>query len=298
VRVEITHTTRLTYGVPVVEGVMDTRLGPYSDADQRWQDYELRMTPAGAIRRYNDGFGNAAHLITLARAHAELKIVSRGVVETLLDDPFLLPPLLPLPLTPSELADYLSWSEAIPADPQLEALAQPFRPSQPDKTLESVQKLMEFVFHDFEYQKEVTSVSTTVPEVLKSRTGVCQDFAHVLIGLCRAVRVPARYVSGYIVSGRPPQSQSQSMGGMTQSQSMGDDSGPSRGGGASHAWVEAYTPTHGWRGFDPTNNLLASTHHVKMALGRDYSDVPPTRGTFRGHAEENLTVEVNTRMVG
>ena len=81
---------------------------------------------------------------------------------------------------------------------------------------------------------------------------------------------------------------------MSQSQSFGgSDQDSSRGAGASHAWVEVFTPTHGWRGFDPTNNLLASTHHVKMGIGRDYNDVPPTRGTFRGLAEEKLTVEVD-----
>jgi transglutaminase-like putative cysteine protease len=82
---------------------------------------------------------------------------------------------------------------------------------------------------------------------------------------------------------------------MAQSQTLAADTGPSRGAGASHAWVEVFTPTHGWRGFDPTNNLLASTYHVKMAIGRDYNDVAPTRGTFRGHAEEKLSVEVQAR---
>ena len=94
----------------------------------------------------------------------------------------------------------------------------------------------------------------------------------------RAIGVPARYVSGYIV------------------RDTGSDA-PTRGAGASHAWIEAFTPTHGWRGFDPTNDLVASEHHVKMAIGRDYRDVPPTQGTFRGIAEETLSVEVVTRIL-
>jgi transglutaminase-like putative cysteine protease len=296
VKVEITHTTRLSYGTDVVEGVMDTRLGPRSDPDQRWERFDLHTTPSAAIRRYEDGFGNTAHLITLARAHDELELVSHGVVETLLDDPFSLRPHLPAPLTPSELSDYLSPSDTVPADPALTEMALPFRPEGPDATLEAIQKLMELVYHQFTYQQEVTTVATTVPEVLNTRTGVCQDFAHVLIGLCRAINVPARYVSGYIVTG-VPRSQSQTLGTMSQSQSLPDPTAPSRGGGASHAWVEAYTPTHGWRGFDPTNNLLASTSHVKMAIGRDYTDVPPTRGTFRGQADEKLSVEVVTNVL-
>ena len=157
---------------------------------------------------------------------------------------------------------------------------------------------MGLVYREFQYEQHVTSVATTVPEVLKGRTGVCQDFAHVMIGLCRAIGVPARYVSGYIVpasSARPQQSQT--MGTMSQFQTFGGALSPSRGAGASHAWIEAFTPTHGWRGFDPTNNLLASTYHVKMGIGRDYNDVPPTRGTFRGIAEEKLAVEVETRIL-
>jgi transglutaminase-like putative cysteine protease len=309
-KVAITHTTRLAYGTHVVEGVMDVRLGPRSDADQRWQEYDLRATPNAAIRRYYDGFGNTAHLVTIARPHDSVELVSRGTVDTLLDDPFEMPPTPPPPLRPSELADYLTASPFVPADPALEEMARPFAPTTPSETLEAVQALMSLVYRSFEYEQNVTNVATTVPEVLKLRTGVCQDFAHVLIGLCRAIRLPARYVSGYIVPRQAPQT-TQSMGTMTQSlgtmsQSMGPmsqslpplgDSGnePSRGAGASHAWVEVFTPTHGWRGFDPTNNLLASTHHVKMGIGRDYNDVPPTRGTFRGMAEEKLTVEVDAR---
>jgi transglutaminase-like putative cysteine protease len=306
VRVSVVHTTRLSYGVHVVEGVMDVRLGPRSDADQRWQEYDLRATPNAAIRRYHDGFGNTAHLVTIARPHDEVVLVSRGVVDTLLVDPFRLPQTPPAPLGPSELADYLTPSAIVPAASVLEELAAPFRPACPDDTLESVQGLMSLVYNELQYEQYVTTVATTVPEVLKGRAGVCQDFAHVLIGLCRAIRLPARYVSGYIVPRQAPRSQQQTLGSMSQSQTLGQatgsptidaNPGPSRGAGASHAWVEVYTPTHGWRGFDPTNNLLASTYHIKMGIGRDYNDVPPTRGTFRGMAEEKLTVEVVTRIL-
>lgn len=310
-RVEIVHTTRLAYSTHVVEGVMDVRLGPRSDAHQRWQEYDLRATPPAAIRRYYDGFGNVAHLVTIARPHDQVELVARGVVETVLDDPFKLPLSQPPPLGPSERADYLMPSSIVPADPVLETMAAPYRPASPAETLEAVQGLMGLVYREFQYEQHVTTVATTVPEVLKGRTGVCQDFAHVLIGLCRAIRLPARYVSGYIVPRQAaPTRQTQTLGTMRQTQSLeapnrGQGASeqrpevpePSRGAGASHAWVEVYTPTHGWRGFDPTNNLLASTHHVKMGIGRDYNDVPPTRGTFRGLAEETLTVEVVARIL-
>src|SRR6266498_214939 len=122
-RVSITHTTHLSYGADVVEGVMDARLGPRSDADQRWEQFDLRAKPFGAIRRYYDGFNNTAHLITLARPHDRVELTSESIVETLLDDPFRLPTALPAPLGPSELADYLTPSATVPADPQLAAMA-------------------------------------------------------------------------------------------------------------------------------------------------------------------------------
>ena len=310
-RVTIAHTTRLDYSADVVEGVMDTRLGPFSDAHQRWERHELRVSPSASVRRYEDGFDNAAHLLTIARPHHFFEVVSLGEVQTLLDDPFRLPSHPPRPLGPSERADYLPPSEMVPRHPELERLAEPYHPSGPAGAFEAVQGLMELVYTRFSYQKDVTSVATTVPELLESRTGVCQDFAHVLIGLCRSLDIPARYVSGYIVSEARAQSQSQSQSSGTQTQSQsqsqsqshvqppGVASGraPRRGAGASHAWIEAYTSTHGWRGFDPTNNLLASEHHIKMAVGRDYGDVPPTRGAFRGVADERLNVEVVARVL-
>ena len=273
-RVTLRHTTRLDYDNDVIESVMDTRLGPRSDEDQRWGSFELRTSPVGAVRRYADAFGNIAHLITVAAPHRYLEVVTIGEIETLLADPFALPRAKPTPLEPGELADYLLSSALVPNDQGLAALAAPHQPAAPEGAFDAATALTHLVYGEFTYKSDVTNVSTTVAELLASRTGVCQDLAHVLVGLCRAVGIPARYVSGYIVTGAH---------------------GPKRGAGHSHAWAEAWTPTHGWRGFDPTNDVLASEHHVKMAIGRDYRDVPPTQGTFRGVAEEQLTVEVVAR---
>jgi transglutaminase-like putative cysteine protease len=211
--------------------------------------------------------------VTLARPHRHLELRSTGEIETLLADPFALPAQLPDPLGPSALADFLDPSPLVPLVPELEVLAGPHRPTSADDTFAAVQRLMHLVNERLEYVPGVTTVETTVVEVLGEPRGVCQDFAHLLLGLCRSVGIPARYVSGYTVAAA---------------------SGPARGAGASHAWVEAFTPTHGWRGFDPTNDLVASAYHVKVATGRDYGDVPPHQGTFRGQAEEILSVEVTT----
>ena len=287
-RVALSHLTRLEYSAEVTEGVMDVRLGPLSDEHQRWLRFDLRAAPNAAVHRYTDGFLNAAHLVSLRRPHRYVEVVSRGEVETLLEDPFALPSAPPAPLSPAERAETLLPSPLVAPDPRLQELAAPFRPASPERTFEAVQRLMDLVNREFAYEQQVTQVSSTVGEVIDDRRGVCQDFAHVLIGLCRAIDVPARYVSGYIVSAE--QQQAQRLGDMQQSQSQ---SAGYRGSGASHAWAEAFTPTHGWRGFDPTNNLVASTHHVKMAIGRDYRDVSPTRGAYRGNADEHLTVVVS-----
>jgi transglutaminase-like putative cysteine protease len=274
-RIAIEHRTQLDYTADVVESVMDARLGPRTDEHQRWITFDLRVEPAASVRRYNDGFGNAAHLITIARPHRAIDVIMRGEIETTLADPFQLPRARPTALAPADSADYLGPSPLVPRADALGPIADPYRLDPP---FEAVQKLMHLVHERFEYRPDVTNAETSVGEVLTHSSGVCQDFAHVLIGLCRAIGVPARYVSGYILAGADP-------------------GAPKRGAAASHAWVEAFAPTHGWRGFDPTNDLMASEHHVKMAVGRDYHDVPPTRGTFRGIADETLAVTVTTRPV-
>ncbi len=278
-KVKLEHVTRLDYSTDVIEGVMDVRLGPLSDEDQRWDVFSIIVNPSGSVRRYTDGFGNRAHLITVAKPHRMLEVITRCDVVTTLMDPFTPPTRAPTPLTPSELADYLPSSPLVFVSAELASLAVPFSAQSAEGRFESVRQLSRFVHEEFTYTRHVTTVATTVAEVLEHRSGVCQDFAHLLIGLCRSIGIPARYVSGYTVS------------------TGSDDSSPVSDTEASHAWVEAFTPTHGWRGFDPTNDLVASTAHIKMAIGRDYADVPPTRGTFRGLADERLTVSVETRQV-
>ena len=274
-RISVEHRTRFSYSAEVVESIMDARVGPRTDEHQRWIAFDLRVEPVASVRRYNDGFGNAAHLITVARPHRAIDVVMRGEIETMLADPFRPPRARPTALGPGDNADFLGPSTLVPRADEFGTLSEPFRAEQ---AFESVQKLMHLVHERFAYRPDVTDVETSAVEVLGHSSGVCQDFAHVLIGLCRAIGIPARYVSGYIVAGREPDA-------------------PTRGADASHAWVEAFTPTHGWRGFDPTNDLLASERHVKMAVGRDYHDVPPTRGSFRGVADEGLVVGVTTRPV-
>ncbi|MFQ3671588.1 MAG: transglutaminase family protein, partial [Verrucomicrobiia bacterium] len=137
---------------------------------------------------------------------------------------------------------------------------------------QTVLHLMHGLHREFDYCPESTQVHTHMNDVLRLRRGVCQDFAHVMIGLCRSLGIPARYVSGYLFTNPGP--------------------GALRGTQASHAWCEVHLPGWGWLGLDPTNNQLVDPRYVRVAVGRDYHDVPPTRGTYRGPESREMRVEV------
>ena len=280
--IQVVHTTRLDYSAPVAEAVMDVRLGPYSDDDQRVRRFNLGVRPTGSAHRYRDGFGNATHLVTVVKPHELLELTASTEVETLLADPFQPPRRSPAPLAPDERAPALGETPLIPLVDELRSVAGPFQSGSADDGFATAHALTRLVYERIRYRQHVTTVTSTVADVLRGGEGVCQDLAHVLIGLCRCLGLPARYVSGYVV----PRDARQSEGGA-----------PRRGAGASHAWAEVFTASHGWRGFDPTNNLLANDHYVKVGIGRDYRDVAPTRGTYRGRAEESLSVSVATNVL-
>jgi len=138
--------------------------------------------------------------------------------------------------------------------------------------LSAVRRVSSAIHRHFTYNTEATEVDSPIDKAIKLRSGVCQDFAHIAIAVLRGLGIPARYVSGYLFH---------------------DGSDRNTAANASHAWVEAYLPTLGWVGFDPTNDSLASDKHIRVAVGRDYADVPPTRGVYKGEAESELAVAVS-----
>jgi transglutaminase-like putative cysteine protease len=165
-----------------------------------------------------------------------------------------------------ELAD----PDAITAQADIEAIVSAIYPK--DKSVAAVvQDCCGYIFQNFNYLKGITDVETTVDEILQHRAGVCQDFAHVMLQVLRTLRIPSRYVSGYICPNK---------NGM-------------RGEGATHAWVEAWIPNYGWAGIDPTNNVWVTNTHVKLAVGRHFNDCSPVKGTFKGPAQQKLSVYVS-----
>ncbi|GAC1358702.1 MAG: transglutaminase family protein [Acidobacteriaceae bacterium] len=273
----IRHLTRFKYEQPVSESVMETRMHPRSDGHQRCLSYLLSVSPRCRLQSYRDHLGNDVHHFNIPSFHSELVIVSEALVE---QQPL---PEVPQALTPQAWAeldalvageDY--WEMLLPSDfarptPALLALARDLNVERRSDPLTVVRDLNAALFHGFQYVPLSTSVDSPIDEAIESRQGVCQDFAHIMIALLRQVRIPSRYVSGYLDHGREAR--------------PGHD--------ATHAWVEVLLPGLGWIGFDATNNLLARDRHIRTAIGRDYADVPPTHGIFRGTNSSELYVAVH-----
>ena len=170
------------------------------------------------------------------------------------------------------------WEMLLPSEfamptPELEALADRFNLRRSDDPLSVLHHLNKELYHYFDYKPKSTKVDSPIDLALSTRAGVCQDFAHIMIALVRTrLHIPCRYVSGYLFHGEGAHDRSESS--------------------ATHAWVEAFLPEFGWVGFDPTNWLVASDRHIRTAIGRDYADVPPTHGVYRGRTKSELSVAV------
>jgi transglutaminase-like putative cysteine protease len=275
----IRHLTKFLYSVPVSESMMETRMHPRSDQGQRCLTFHLSVSPRCRVFSYRDHLANHVHHFDIPGQHGQLVIVAESLVEI---EPA---PLVPAFLHPDAWAeldaivkqgDYCEMlfpSEFCTPTPLLDQLALDFDLRRRDDPLMVLHELNEKIYHYFDYVPKSTKVDSPIDVALESRKGVCQDFAHVMITLVRSkLRIPCRYVSGYLYHG----------------QTHNDRSATS----ATHAWVEALLPEYGWVGFDPTNWLVAGDRHIRTAIGRDYADVPPTHGMFRGRAASELTVAV------
>lgn len=276
----VEHRTRYDYGGPVYDSINEACLCPCSNELQICHAFDLLIDPPGArVMRRIDFFTNQVHHFELHEPHTVLEVCARSTVETLVD-----PRDLTLP-SPAEglrgldraeaFYDFLSASTRVQLVPMMlhEALevVGGF-----DDTRVAVESLMHFVFQHFQYTQGVTAVDTNVSQVFEKGEGVCQDFAHVMIALCRSVQIPARYVSGYFFVDK-------------EAKGTADDNT------ASHAWVDCYLPGIGWVGYDPTHDRRVDETYIKVAVGRDYADVRPVAGTFRGQSRAEMEVAVTVR---
>jgi len=275
----IRHLTKFLYSNPVSESMMETRMHPRSDQNQRCLTFHLSVSPRCRVFSYRDHLANQVHHFDIPGQHGQLVIVAESLLEV---QPA---PQIPAFLAPDawdeldemiEQGDY--WEMLLPSEfamgtPSLDALAEELDVRRRDDPLMVLHQLNEQIFNHFEYVPKSTKVDSPIDLALLTHAGVCQDFAHIMITLVRSkLRIPCRYVSGYLFHGQSDHDRSVNS--------------------ATHAWVEALIPQLGWVGFDPTNWLIAGDRHIRTAIGRDYSDVPPTHGIFRGRAKSELTVAV------
>ena len=283
---EVTHTTAYEYTGAVSVSYHVLRLQPRELDRQccRWHDLHIDPRPV-VTKAHTDYFGNPLTFVTIEGAHHELIVTSRSRVDV---SPA--PQIHPADTPAWELAchsgrggqpagalaacEFVFPSPLLPDLPDFAAYATPsFSPRRP--VLEAVLDLTRRIHTTFKFDPKATTVATPIEQVMKSRRGVCQDFAHLEIACLRSMGIPARYVSGYLETDPPP----------GRARLVGTD--------ASHAWLSFFCPLAGWIDIDPTNNLLPSTRHITVAWGRDYSDVSPIRGVLLGSGEHSLKVAVD-----
>lgn len=295
-RLHVIHETRYDYVPPVETAQHQAHLTPLNTASQRLVSHQLRITPEPAQRSESpDLYGNARTFFALESTHDALVVTAESVVDTAA--PQLAPGVareLPWESVRERFryrkgasfdaaSDFGFPSPYVPRHDDFAAYARPsFAPGRP--TFDVALDLTERMHRDFVYAPEATEINTPAIEALAQRQGVCQDFAHILIGCFRTMGLPARYVSGYLLTQPPP----------GKPRLIGAD--------ASHAWVQVYLPGHDgpgdWADFDPTNGRQAGEDYVTLAIGRDYADVSPMRGVLHGGARHTLHVEVTVQPAG
>jgi len=276
----IRHFTRYRYSHLVWQSMMEVRMHPRSEGNQRCFVFQLSVNPRARIFGYTDSYGNLVHHFDLPARHGQLTIISDALVNIEAQ------PAIPDGMEYEawqQLEDLVEkndyWDMLMPShfarsSPELEELAKEIGVAERKgrSPLAFLRDIVSGIYGTFDYVKKSTAVNSPIEDALRSRKGVCQDFAHIMIALVRNARIPCRYVSGYLYHNS-------------------DNDHPSAD-GATHAWVEALLPGLGWVGFDPTTNRLAGERHIRTAIGRDYADVPPTMGVMKGKAETQLQVRV------
>ncbi|MEK8129144.1 transglutaminase family protein [Paenibacillus filicis] len=282
-KIEIQHVTRYKYGEPATESVNELRLTPRTDGRQSCYHHEVMIEPTASLFTYEDYFGNRVHAFSVNSPHRELVVRTRATVVTRDQDTAIRPAAALeeqlLKLQSEEFQDryieYLLPTAYTLETEELLAYAERY-PFGGEGLFAWSRGLMEGIHRDLTYDPGASHVHTTVSETLQLLRGVCQDYAHLMIAVCRSRGVPARYVSGYHFVG-------DLQGGSADFEQ------------ASHAWVEVQIPGTGWLGFDPTNQAEVGWRYVKLGHGRDYKDIVPVKGVYRGSGEQHLEVTVDVR---
>src|SRR5262245_16425106 len=278
----LTHKTRYRYETPVSHCLNEVRLTPRRLPGQLVSQTVIRVDPQPMfMHRRKDYYGNDVTSFEVLEKHDQLEITAESLVEVQPGSSESLPSVsweasretiaAESDAASLEASEFIYRSPYVPDIPQIDEYARRiFAPGLP--LVKAVQDLNHRIHTDFKYRQQSTSIDVPLADVMRNRRGVCQDFAHVMIGALRSVRLAARYVSGYVRPGPKVQ-----------------------GAQASHAWVSVFIPGSGWLSFDPTNDLIVSDSHITLAWGRDYGDVTPVKGISLGGGGQTVEVEVYVR---
>lgn len=273
----VSHLTRYHYNDIARDSFNEARLQPFNDPTQTCADFTLNITPAATVRDYPDVFNNHVHYFDIIEPHQDLSVEAISIVHTHSDRRGPIPDhnapeaLKHLPVSDDHFS-FLHSSAYVSLEPEiwrasLDALSQ-----DPIHDLWQATRTMGHYIHsNFTYAPQLTTVNTRPTDVLRLGKGVCQDFAHLLLGMCRSRSIPARYVSGYFYNPNKTPGEVE----------------------ASHAWIEVYLPGYGWKGYDPTHDRIPDTRYIKLAVGADYGDIRPLSGNFRGKGTREMIVEVH-----
>ena len=280
-RFRIRYTTRYSYKQPASDSRNELRVCPSDSRDQKRLTFRLQVTPPASISEYRDDFGNFAHSVSVAESHQELIIVADSIVDCIEFNPERGPHttfsayLRDDTTRTEQYGRFLRESRYVPFSPRLRKFFWSVRPSMEEDVTDYTERMISYVRDQFGYDRGTTHVYSTVDDILSAGGGVCQDFAHLSIGLLRLAGIPTRYVSGCVApifscdrNGPPVEL-------------------------ASHAWIEVMLPGVGWTSFDPTYRSRTTGRHISFAVGRDYSDVPPVCGSYKssgGH--QKMTFEL------
>jgi transglutaminase-like putative cysteine protease len=278
--IRILHTTRFDYEKPAYQSHNEVRMRPLDGPDQRCVRFDLETLPGASTFEYSDYYGNRVTALSIHPPHSGLTVVARSIVERIeIARPVAVGTTFKTFLLDDQGRslteyDFLSASRHIPFSQPLRKFFWMARPRQTEDVADYANRIITYINAQFAYEPGTTKVQSTADEILSAGAGVCQDFAHLTIGVLRLAGIPARYVSGYLAP---------TFGNGVES----------LGAQASHAWLEAQLPGAGWIGFDPTNGCQVDQRHIRVAIGRDYSDVPPMRGIYRSTGTSQvMTVEL------
>jgi len=273
---EVLQRSHYKYSLPVSQSINHCLFKPLSANSQTLLEYDLMISPKANSYSHVDYWGNDVTIFYIWEPHNELIVETKSVLHVhyekrniLLDEQIFY--AMKRESFRQQFAEFLKPTAYTTLSEEMlqsviEAIGKEANP------YIFLQKLNEYIFNHFSYVPGATHVKTIASEAFAKKSGVCQDFSHVMLSICRHVGIPARYVSGYIYGG---------------------EDAAMRGDSQTHAWVEGYIPEYGWIGFDPTNNMMAKNQHICVATGRDYGDITPLKGVYMGNGTQELSVSIS-----